>query len=286
MQRKVKFINKTGISSPGGLLTSQAIPTADARSLNPFIMLNHHGPQDFQANNKGLPFGPHPHRGFETLTFVERGSLRHRDSLGGDSTIYEGGVQWMTAGSGIVHAEESSTEFKNEGGEVELLQLWMNLPADLKMSKPAYFGLEASELPKVPIDSGKAELDLISGFLDGVQGPVRSLTGLFTSRLRIEPGAEIELNTETSREVMLYVVSGKLNVNGKSVATYQMPVFEHSGNTIVLHNTGNTQATLLFCHGEPLNEPVASYGPFVLNTEEEIEQAINDYQSGRMGRLV
>lgn len=285
MIRSIRYINRAPASSPGGLLTRQAIPTMEAKALDPFILLNHHGPQVYPAKNGGLPFGPHPHRGFQTLTFVERGSLRHRDSLGGDSSIHAGGVQWMTAGKGIVHAEESTDSFKEEGGEVEVLQLWMNLPASQKMVEATYHGLEAIDIPAIHLKGDAAKLELISGSFEGAHGPVDSISGLFTSRLRLDPGVRVELNPGDGREVLLYLIGGNVVVNGQAMADFSMPVFDNREGRIYLQNTGTKEATLIYAHGVPLSEPVSSYGPFVMNTPEEIEQAISDYQQGRMGYL-
>lgn len=285
MIRSIRYINRASASSPGGLLTRQAIPTMEGTTLDPFILFNHHGPQVYPANNGGLPFGPHPHRGFQTLTFVERGSLRHRDSLGGDSTIHAGGVQWMTAGKGIVHAEESSDSFKQEGGEVEVLQLWMNLPASHKMVEASYHGLEASDIPRVQLNGDAAILELISGNFDGTQGPVDSISDLFTSRIRLQPGSSVDLDPGDGREVFLYLISGKLEVNGSAMADYRMAVFSELEGSISILNTGSNAATMIYAHGAPINESVSSYGPFVMNTVHEIEQAIKDYQQGRMGTL-
>ena len=188
----------------GDLVTRRPLPGPQLEQLDPFLFLNHHGPQTYPANNRGLPFGPHPHRGFETVTFILEGSLAHADSASHQSVIHAGGVQWMTAGSGIVHAEISPPEFLREGGPLEILQLWVNLPAHLKMSEPHYVGLQQADIPAIALPGG-GELNLMAGEWQGHAGPVETLTGVFMSTLKLPAGAHEQLPVAPGRQVFLYV---------------------------------------------------------------------------------
>lgn len=263
------------------LLTWRSMPTSDLSNLDPFLFLNHHGPATYPEYNRGLPFGPHPHRGFETLTFVFEGDVKHKDSTGGESTIGQGGVQWMTAGRGIIHTEVSSQDFMEKGGTVHLIQLWMNLPASLKMTKPNYQGFTAEQLVHIPLDNGMANMHLISGDFNGSHGPAQSITNLFTSWIDLKKGATLQLEVYETREVLLYIIFGSLQVNSENCMTHAQVQFEPSGTQIEIK--AMSDASVIFCHGIPYNEPVVSHGPFVMNTETEILQAIRDYQMGKMG---
>ena len=263
----------------GDLVTRRPLPNPRLPQLDPFLFLNHHGPQTYEPDNRGLPFGPHPHRGFETITFILEGSLAHSDTGGHESVIDAGGVQWMTAGSGLIHAELSPAAFKREGGEMEILQLWLNLPARLKMSAPRYTGLQQPNIPAVEPAPG-ATLDLISGTLDATTGPVESLTDTFMSTVRLAPGVEVELPAPAGRTVFLYVVRGEVSVEGAPAPQWHLAEL---GDGDIVRLASPDGALLLFGHSAPLGEPVVAHGPFVMNTREEIVQAVRDYQSGLFG---
>ena len=185
----------------GDLVTRRPVPNRTLNNIGAFLFLNHHGPQTYAPNNRGLPFGPHPHRGFETVTFILEGDLAHRDSGGHESIIHAGGVQWMTAGSGLVHEEVSPEEFKRSGGPMEILQLWVNLPARLKMTAPRYTGVQKPELPTSEADG--VTLNLISGHWRGLDGPIDSLTGVFMSTLELKAGGRISFGGLEGRDVFL-----------------------------------------------------------------------------------
>lgn len=266
----------------GDLITRRPLPGPQLEQLDPFLFLNHHGPQTYPANNRGLPFGPHPHRGFETVTFILQGSLAHADSAKHQSVIHAGGVQWMTAGSGIVHAEISPPEFLRDGGPLEILQLWVNLPARLKMSEPRYVGLQQEAIPAITL-SGGSELSLIAGEWQGDAGPIDTLTGVFMSTLRLPTGAQEQLPVAPGRQVFLYLVEGDVTVGGEPAKPHHLIEVDRDGDCVVIE--ASSDARLLFGHGEVIDEPVYSHGPFVMNTREEIVQAIEDYQHGRFGGL-
>jgi redox-sensitive bicupin YhaK (pirin superfamily) len=265
----------------GDLLTQRPLPNPHLDQLDPFLFLNHHGPQTYAPGNHGLPFGPHPHRGFETVTFILEGMLTHKDSAGHESIIREGGVQWMTAGRGIVHAEVSPREFLRDGGPLEILQLWVNLPGRLKMTAPAYTGLQRGDIPAIASADGLATLNLVAGEWQGQSGPVASLTGVFMSTIELRAGGSIRIADLLARSVFLYVVRGSVNVGGDSASAFHLAEFNAEGDAVEL--TSESGALLLFGHAEPLAEPVVAHGPFVMNTREEISQAIADYQAGRFG---
>ena len=267
----------------GDLLTQRPVPSHQLEQIDPFLFLNHHGPQVYGPHNRGLPFGPHPHRGFETVTFIVDGMLAHRDSAGHESVIHAGGIQWMTAGSGIVHAEVSPREFLEHGGPLEILQLWVNLPSRLKMSAPAYTGLQREQIPALALDGGKVTMNLIAGEWETRTGPVRSLTGVFMSTVAMQAGGQLAVSGLHGRNVLLYVVRGRIGVgnHGDLVDAYQLVELDEDGDT--LHIRAEADTLLLFGHAEPIREPVVAHGPFVMTTREEIVQAIADYQAGRFG---
>ncbi|RAK50720.1 pirin family protein [Phenylobacterium deserti] len=262
----------------GDLVTRRPVPGPGLEQVDPFLFLNHHGPQTYPPNNRGLPFGPHPHRGFETVTFILHGELAHRDSAGHESIIRKGGVQWMTAGSGLVHAEISPDDFKRQGGPMEILQLWVNLPSRLKMTTPRYIGVQAPEIPTLSADGGKAMVHLISGSWSGQTGPVPSLTGVFMSWIELQARGRAGFGSLGGRSVLLYVVSGQVTVNGTVAPEWNLVRLDLEGDMVEI--VAQTDAVVLFGHAEPIDEPVVAHGPFVMNTREEIVQAIRDYQAG------
>ena len=281
--KQLKRLHPAQRDDIGDLMTQRPLPGPHLDQIDPFLFLNHHGPQVYPPANRGLPFGPHPHRGFETVTFVLEGSLMHKDSAGFESIIGAGGVQWMTAGSGIVHAEISPPAFLDRGGALEILQLWVNLPGRLKMSKPAYTGLQGADIPALQLDGGKVTLNLIAGDYQGVSGPVASLTGVFMSTIALQAGGQLRLDGLLARNVFLYVVRGTVQVGADRASAFHLVEFGSEGDSVAL--SADTDALLLFGHAAPLGEPVVSHGPFVMNTREEIVTAIADYQAGRFQQL-
>ena len=262
----------------GDLVTRRPLPGPGIEQIDPFLFLNHHGPQTYPPRKHGLPFGPHPHRGFETVTFILAGELAHRDSAGHESVIEAGGVQWMTAGRGIVHSELSPESFKRRGGPMEILQLWINLPARLKFAAPAYTGLQRNAIPAILSPDGRATVHLIAGKWSGGVGPIESLTGVFMSTVELQPGARVAFGDLAGRNVFLYVVRGSVEVAGAAAPEHHLVEMIESGNEVEITSPGG--AVLLFGHADPIGEPVVASGPFVMNTREEIVQAIRDYQAG------
>jgi redox-sensitive bicupin YhaK (pirin superfamily) len=267
----------------GDLITQRPVPSRHLDQVDPFLFLNHHGPQTYPPHNGGLPFGPHPHRGFETVTFILEGMLTHKDSAGHESIIRAGGVQWMTAGSGLIHAEISPREFLDSGGPLEILQLWVNLPPHLKMTQPAYTGLQKADIPALDLDQGRVTLHLTAGDWEGTRGPVQSLTGVFMSTIEFKAGGRIRIGDLARRNVFLYVVRGALRVGVADDRASAFHLVELGSEGDEVEMTALEDAVILFGHAEPIGAPVVSHGPFVMNSRAEIEQAIRDYQAGRFG---
>jgi len=279
--RTVKALHAAHRDDIGDLVTRRPLPGPGVEQVDPFLFLNHHGPQTYPPGSNGLPFGPHPHRGFETVTFILEGSLAHYDSGGHESVIEAGGVQWMTAGSGLVHAEVSPEDFKRAGGPMEILQLWVNLPARLKMTAPAYTGLQRADIPALRRDDSRVTVNLIAGELEGAAGAMRSLTGVFMSTVEFRAGGRIVLPAPAGRSVFLYVVRGGVRVGGTEAEAFRLVELNDDGDMVEIEAA--TDAVILFGHAEPIGEPVVAHGPFVMTTREEIVQAIRDYQAGKFG---
>lgn len=265
------------------LVTYRAMPNAHIpmNQLDPFIFLNHHGWQNYPPNNNGLPFGPHPHRGFETVTFILEGELMHKDSGGGSSVIKAGGVQWMTAGKGLIHAEISSDDFKKNGGPFEIIQLWINLPAEHKMAEPRYVGLQKEEIPDVKLDDGKVQLHIIAGNWQGTEAPIKTLTDIHLASINFISGGKMNISVPKDQNVFLYVVKGELHINGEVASIHHTIQFSHEGSMIEMK--AQTDAVILFGYAHPFHEPFVAYGPFVMNTQQEIMQAYEDYHAGKLG---
>jgi len=267
----------------GNLVTYRAVPTREVSidRLEPFLFLNHHGPQKYPSNNRGLPFGPHPHKGFETVTFIIEGDIVHTDSTGYNSKIEAGGIQWMTAGKGIIHSENSSKEFLKNGGYVEILQLWVNLPAKFKNVDPAYIGLQKDEIPHLVLNNGKVTLNAISGSWDGQEAAIHSLADIHLATISFEKSGKYSINIPEEKSVLFYLISGQLMVNGEKVEKLELVEFDNLEGEIQIEATENS--LLLIGHAEPNNEPIVAQGPFVMNTEDEIDEAYADYEQGKFG---
>lgn len=281
MKKEVKKIHHSDFRPIADLTTYSPLPSATLEQVDPFILLNHHGLQTYPPNNQGLPFGPHPHRGMATCTFIVEGDIMHEDSTGHKSIITSGGVQWMTAGKGLLHSEVSSEEFKQKGGNLEILQLWVNLPSSLKMSEPYYQGVQEENIPQLFFDDKRVRLSLIAGKYNQQSGVLETPIDAFLSTIHFQKGGGIEINISKERNVLFYVIRGSLAVNGTLVHQRQLVEFENEGEELSIVASEN--ALLLFGHAQPFNEPVVSHGPFVMNTTEEIKQAYADFRAGKFG---
>lgn len=281
--RTIKAKHKAVYEPIADLVTYRAMPThaVPMNAIDPFIFLNHHGWQEYQPHNQGLPFGPHPHRGFETVTFILEGDLTHKDSSGIVSVIKEGGVQWMTAGSGLIHAEVSSPEFKSKGGPLEILQLWVNLPAKYKMTEPKYVGLQKDAIPVAEYDGGKVKAHVVSGDWNGTVGPFKPLTDIHLAFIHLNEGGKFQIQVPKAQNIFLYIVKGEIKVNGDLAQIHHLVEFNNDGQVIEIKATHD--AVILFGYATPFHEPFFAYGPFVMNTREEIMQAYDDMKEGKFG---
>lgn len=280
--RNLKKLYKAEYRPIADLETWSPLPTRQLQMIDPFIFLNHHGPQVYGPNNNGLPFGPHPHRGMETVTFIIDGDIAHKDSGGHKSVIESGGVQWMTAGSGLMHAEVSSDEFKKEGGPLEILQLWVNLPKRLKMTEPKYKGLQKDQIPVWENEEKTVKAQVVSGSFKGIRGAFDTPTSINLSTIFFDKNSKLSLKIPKSDNIFFYVIRGKLDVNEIEVPALHLADFSKNDEKIEI--TASEESILLLGHAEPFNEPVVFGGPFVMNFEEEIQQAYDDFKSGKMGR--
>lgn len=281
--RTIKKIHRAVAAPIGNLVTYRALPTGTLKidALDPFLFLNHHGPQVYPPHNSGLPFGPHPHRGFETVTFILAGDIMHKDTGGFESIIHAGGVQWMTAGRGLIHAEVSSEAFKARGGNLEILQLWVNLPARHKMTEPNYTGLQKEAIPKVLLDDGRVTVEVVAGQWPGTTAPIQSLSGIQLFTVHLKPQGQFSPQVPTGQTIFLYVVRGEIEINNQLVSQLNLVEFNPDGEDLVIR--GTSDSLLLFGHARPFNEPVVAQGPFVMNSEQEIKAAYQDYQAGKFG---
>ncbi len=267
-----------------GFPVRTVFPSHGVTELSPFLMLDYAGPARFEPSNRPRGVEEHPHRGFETVTISYQGSVDHRDSGGNSGTINPGDVQWMTAASGVVHEEKHGKEFTAKGGDFEMVQLWVNLPAAQKMSKPRYQGILSAQIPRVELGTG-AYARVIAGELKGVKGPAKTVTPVNVFDLRLEAGGTGELNLPAGQNSAIVLLRGDIVVNGSATlkGTAQIAPLSTSGETVLLE--AKAQSLVLILSGEPIHEPVASYGPFVMNTEMELRQAVEDYRAGKMGRV-
>jgi len=254
------------------------------RHVSPFLLLDHAGPMEFAPTERPRGVGEHPHRGFETVTIVYSGEVEHRDSTGAGGRIGPGDVQWMTAGSGILHDEFHSDAFTRRGGTLEMVQLWVNLPAAHKMTAPAYQTLLDADIPAVDLPNGAGQLRVIAGEFEDHRGPARTHTPMQVWDLRLTRNGRTRLDLPDGWNTLLVVLHGTIEVNGSEIAREgQLVVLDQVGEGLFVE--ANSDATVLVLSGRPIDEPLVGHGPFVMNTAEEIHQAIRDFSSGRFGRL-
>ena len=254
------------------------------KHVSPFLLLDYAGPHNFDPTDQRRGVGQHPHRGFETVTIVYDGEVEHRDSTGRGGVIGPGDVQWMTAGGGILHEEFHSGAFAKTGGPFRMVQLWVNLPAKDKMTTPGYQGILNAEIPTVALKDGAGTARIIAGDLDGSKGPARTFTPINVWDVRLNRDAETVLDLPDGHTSILVVLSGRITVNGaESAGTAEALLMSTDGEGVRVHADADT--VLLVLSGEPIDEPIVGYGPFVMNSEDEIRQAIGDFNSGRFGQI-
>jgi len=253
-------------------------------ALSPFLLLDFAGPTEFPPTTARLGVGPHPHRGFETVTIVYAGEVEHRDSSGGGGRIGEGDVQWMTAASGIVHEEFHGREYAKRGGRFEMVQLWVNLPRKDKKAPAGYQAIEDRQIPEVPLAGGLGRARVIAGEFGGAKGPARTFTPMQVVDLKLGGAKPTEIAVPDGWTTALVVLRGSVRAGGpEPIREAEVGLFDRSGSSIAIDEASEARALLLA--GEPILEPIAGMGPFVMNSPGEIRQAMIDFESGRMGRL-
>jgi quercetin 2,3-dioxygenase len=255
-----------------------------AAELSPFLLLDYAGPRSFPPTTERLGVGEHPHRGFETVTIVYDGEVEHRDSSGGGGVIRPGDVQWMTAASGIVHEEFHSAEFAKQGGPFEMIQLWVNLPKKDKMTPARYQGLTEAQIPKVALPYEAGTVRVIAGDYGGTVGPAQTFSPINVWDVQMNPEHRADFRVPSGYTTALFVLKGRLRLpGGELVGEAELAVLEREGDQVAIEALEPTR--LLILNGQPFDEPIVGYGPFVMSTDTEIQQAFVDYQSGRMGRI-
>jgi quercetin 2,3-dioxygenase len=268
----------------GGFVVRRPLPAPGLPALDPFLLIDEMGPVEYRPGEAvGAP--DHPHRGFETVTYVLEGEMVHEDSAGHRGTIKPGGVQWMTAGAGIVHSETPSPGVLEQGGRAHGFQIWVNLPARLKMTRPRYQELAASQIPSAQTADGLARVNVIAGSALGAQAAIDTHTPIVYQDWSLQPGADVTFPIDRAQRVLLYVFRGDLRAGDAATELEEGKLAVLGSGDVVRLRGGNRAARLLLLAGEPLGEPVARYGPFVMNTERELLQAFDDYRSGRMGEI-
>lgn len=257
---------------------------SQAAQMSPFLLLDFAGPMHFPADGMKRGVGEHPHRGFETVTIVYSGEVEHRDSTGKGGMIGPGAVQWMTAGAGILHEEFHSSRFSQSGGDLQMVQLWVNLPKKDKMTAPGYQGITKTDIPEVPLDNNAGTLRPIAGYFDGHQGPANTFSPIQVWDLRLNVGGQAQFDLPGGWTTGAVILEGEVCVNGSDpVSEGNMVLLSRQDTGVKLHASQNS--LLLLLSGEPINEPIVGHGPFVMNTKEDILQAFEDLQSGQFGRL-
>lgn len=253
-------------------------------NLSPFLLLDYAGPHSFPPDGAKRGVGEHPHRGFETVTIVYAGEVEHRDSTGKGGVIGPGDVQWMTAGAGILHQEFHSAAFARRGGELKMIQLWVNLPAKDKMTAPGYQSIEATTIPTVTLPDDSGSLRVIAGRYRDAEGPARTFSPLNVWDMQLRQGKEAAFSQPEGWSTALVVLEGSVTINGEStVQEAQLVVLSQQGESVRLY--ANSDAKVLVLAGEPINEPIVGYGPFVMNSKSEIAEAVRDFNSGRFGQI-
>ena len=258
-------------------------PTDDLNKfISPFVMLDYASPKEFSSSKQRRGVGEHPHRGIETVTFAYQGEVEHRDSSGGGGVIKPGDVQWMTAGSGLVHDEFHSIEFSKKGGVFEMVQLWINLPKKNKMTKPKYQEISNKDIPNILLGEN-TKLRVIAGTYKGQKGPSSTFTEINLYDIISKENKKISLKFKNGTNTVILIMSGELEIENQTFKDKNILIFEQEGNEVAFKVANNFKGLIL--NGDPIDEPIVAHGPFVMNTKEEIYTAFTDYQNGKMGSL-
>jgi quercetin 2,3-dioxygenase len=282
----IKQIGRSDFVNMGPIRLRQPLPTQDIDIVDPFILLHHYGP--YEINEKSNPFdlGPHPHRGFEPVTFLVQGEQLHRDSLGHESIVKAGDVQWTTAGRGIVHAEGPTKDFVKKGGVIEGIQLWLNLPSEKKMMQPNYQHVKHEDFKVITSEDKKIRTSIIAGEMNNHFGRIATQTAVNAFMIDAKSGGKQTFTFSQSHQGMLYLLKGKVKVNGNTTLALnknQLIQFHQDGEGFTIET--ESDSLLLFLSGEPIKEEIATYGPYVMNNQTELLEAMRDYQMGKMGFL-
>ena len=284
-QRSVANILPAEPIQMGNLVVKQPLPTQRVEQIDPFLLLHHFGPWEVGPGEDPLDLGPHPHRGFEPITFLYRGNLRHHDSRGNTGYLAGGDVQWMTAGMGIIHSERATKAFKETGGTIEGIQLWVNLPPEKKMIQPGYQDMKGEDFPRVALEGG-AELRVVAGTFAGRTGPTRTQSPLLAWQLELPAGGVARLPVPPGYNFCVYLLDGEVELaSGFPYAGPTLLNFKRDGDEVTLRGVAERTRALVL-GGEPIGAPVVQHGPYVMNTQTEILEAMRDYQMGKMGYYV
>ena len=281
-KRTIKRIIPAQRVNMGGHLLDQPLPVPGIEKIDPFLLIHHWDePISLGGKQSEMGVGPHPHRGFSPVTFIFKGSLRHQDSIGNTAVISSGGTQWMHAGRGIVHSERPGIDLVKNGGDQEFIQFWVNTPAKYKMDEPYYLPITNEDTPKIKKD--KVEIAIVAGIHESIKGPAKTYSPQTLLRVDAEQDAKFELPLPKTYNTLLYILNGSLVIDGKKASAKDMIWFENDGECIDIK--AKQKSRFIILSGEPIGEPIASYGPFVMNTQEELQQSINDFHDGKMGTL-
>ncbi|MEM8909454.1 MAG: pirin family protein, partial [Bacteroidota bacterium] len=281
--KTIKKVIKAQKVNMDGHLLDQPLPAQGVNYIDPFLLIHHWhqtAPGGFKPQEVGVP--PHPHRGFSPVTFIYKGDVQHRDSLGNNEIVGAGGTQWMHAGKGITHSERPSKQFAEQGGETEFIQFWVNTPAQYKMETPYYLPLSDEATPK--IRKNNTEIAVIAGNFESVQGPAKTYSPQTLLRIETQRGSDLALPIPPTYNTLLYLLDGALQINNQLIKAKELVWFNTDGNSLAISAIEDTRFILL--SGEPLNEPIKTYGPFVMNSQTEIMTALKDAQQGKMGILI
>ena len=279
--RSIKnIVTSVRVLEGGGFPVRRPIPNPEMDQIDPFLLLDHLGPTEWGPREAiGAP--DHPHRGFETVTYLLAGENEHKDSKGNHGRLRPGDVQWMTAGSGVVHSEMPSPEFFEKGGTMHGFQIWINLPSKQKMISPRYQDTPSERIPEVILEDGKSKVRVIAGVFKGIKAVIETNTPILYLHASLEPGVELKHPVSIDNNIMVYLISGKgefgENEDEKAAAEGQLVLFAHDGDSISLRSADDSSMEILILGGTPINEPMVRYGPFVMNTKEEILQAFHDF---------
>lgn len=286
MMKKVRQLLPADVIDMGGIPVRQALPTARIEQVDPFLLLHHHISQiEPGSNPRDTGVGPHPHRGFSPVTFIFQGNIHHRDSRGNNSVVKAGGVQWMDAGMGIIHSERTNSELANEGGTLEIIQIWINTPGQNKMDPPRYIAAQKSDFPMLKAHSGQGYSQLVSGSQENLNGIIPTRNKMLSIMSYFKAGDKHQFEVPSNYHTILYVLDGAIKIEGFGlVEEYHLVVFEPEHEYFSLDVLEDSR--LLILSAPPIGEPLATHGPFVMNNQTQILEAMRDYQMGKMGILI